>query len=238
MRLFAGYDAQRSAVLCYVASLGVGEPATPASFDDVTRHAGVRVEVFETVALRFVADKVAERIQAGAVGYCLTPLSYETLADRKRREAYIAAASALPDAHRRFILPSIFAGPTSPATNFLVEIVGALRQTFTNVDYQTPSCAVQLDALKHAGVFAVTLSPPRAAWERKIELARLPAFVRRLSTLRIRAGVTGLATQAEVEEAIAARAHYLSGPAISAEMPSLAPRLDLPLAELPLAAAA
>jgi hypothetical protein len=236
LRLFAGYEASKSAVLCYVTSLGLGDPAVLVAHHDISRTPGLRIETLEATALGFAAAKVMEQIKTGVVGYCLVPLSYETLADRRRREAYLKTSSALPEELRRFILPSIFGGPPQPSTNFLMEIVGALRQWYPNVDWQTRSCVFDPDPLKHAGLLSTTLVLPHGAQERKIEFARLPAFARRLGVLRLRTGVAGLVSRAEIDRAIAARVDYISGPAVSAEMPDLTPRIRLSLSALPLAA--
>jgi hypothetical protein len=235
LRLFAGYDAPKKAVLCYIATLARGvDPSAPVLYDDFGRTAGAKVEDFELAALSFAASRVAGRLEAGAVGYCLVPLSYETLAERRRRELFLTESSRLPDEVRRFILPSVFGGPGGPSSSYLMEIVGAIRGCYPYVDWQTRTCAIELEPMKHANVFAVTLALPSNPHDRAIELARLPGFVRRLTALRIRPGVTGVATTAEIATAIAARAHYLSGPAVSAEMPELAPYLKLPPDRLPL----
>jgi hypothetical protein len=236
LKLFAGYDAQRQAVLCYVATLGLGaHPAAPLLYHDVARTAGVKVEAFELATLRLGADRIAARHPTGAVSYCLTPVSYETLADRRRRDAYLAASAQLPEEIRRYILPSVFGGPLGPSSSFLMEIVGALRQCYAIVDWQTRTCLVQLEPLKDANLFAVTLALPHGANQRRIELGRLPGFVSRLQRLRLRSGAMGLATAAEMEAAIAARAHFLSGPAVSTEMPELVPYVPLSVERLPLA---
>jgi hypothetical protein len=235
LRLFAGYDAPRKAVLCYIATLGRGAfPAAQVLYDEFGRTAGAKVEDFELAALGFGAARIAARLEAGAVGYCLVPLSYETLAERRRREIYLAESAQLPHELRRYILPSVFGGPPGPSSSFLMEIVAAIRPVYPNVDWQTRTCAIELDPMRHAQVFAVTLALPHHPNDRAIELGRLPNFVRRLTALRIRPGVTGIATKDELDAAIAARVHYLSGPAVSAEMPDLAPHLKLPPENLPL----
>jgi hypothetical protein len=235
LRLFAGYDAPRKAVLCYVATLGRGPaPAAPVLYDELGRVSGAKLEDVERAALGFAARKVAVRLESGAAGYCLVPLSYESLADRRRREAFLAEAAALPEDIRRLLLPSVFGGPPAPSSRFLMEIVGTLRMHFPHVDWTTRSCTLELDPMKHAQMFAVTLALPAKPAERAIELARLPSLVRRLNALQIRAGVAGLAERAELDAAIAARAHYLSGPVVSAELTDLVPELDLAIERLPL----
>jgi hypothetical protein len=224
-RLYAGYYAPKSAILSYVATLSTGgAEAAAAPFEDVVATTGVKVAEFEAAALHFAATKVAQRTQQGAVSYCLVPLSYETLTDRRGRQSYLALAARYPEQLRRHIVPSVFAGPDSPSSSSLMEIIGAVRREFELVDWRTRSCSISLDALKHASVFAVTLVPPEAKGSRSLEFARLPDFVRKLKTLRIRPGVAGLAERSEIAAATSAGAQHLSGPAVSGPMSSLLPR--------------
>jgi hypothetical protein len=233
-RLYAGYYAPKSAMLSYVATLSTGgAEAAAVPFEDVVATTGVKVAEFEAAALRFAATKVAQRTQQGAVSYCLVPLSYETLTDRRGRQSYLALAARYPEQLRRHIVPSVFAGPDGPSSSSLMEIIGAVRREFELVDWRTRSCSIPLDALKHAGVFAVTLAPPRAKASRRLELARLPDFVRKLKTLRIRPGVAGLTERSEIAAAISAGAQHLSGPAVSGPMSSLLPRAPVDPKALP-----
>jgi hypothetical protein len=238
LRLFAGYDALRSAVLCYMASLGQGDfPSALVDYDDLAHMSGARLEDIELATLRFSARKILDQARTGAaVCYCLAPLSYETLADRRRREAYLKEGAALPDDLRKYILPSVFGGPSGTSSSHLMEIVSALRVCFANVDWRTRSCAVDIQPLKHAQLFSTTLVLPSGSQARTLELTRLPEFVRRLSALRLRSGVTGVMNRDDLDAVLAARAHYLSGPAVSHELPTLAPRAGLSDADLPLAA--
>jgi hypothetical protein len=238
LRLFAGYDALRSAVLCYLVSLGQGSfPSALVDYDDLTRESGARLEDLELAALKFAARKILDQARTGqGVCYCLTPLSYETLADRRRRDAYVKAGAALPEDLRKYILPSVFGGPPGTTSGHLMEIVSALRVAFANVDWRTRSCAIDLQPLKHAQLFSTTLVLPQGAQARSLELARLPEFVRRLSALRLRSGVTAIANRDDLDAVLAARAHYVSGQAVSHELPDLAPRAGLSEADFPLAA--
>jgi hypothetical protein len=232
-RLYAGYYAPKRAMLSYVAALSAGAEAAAAPFEDVVATTGVRLEEFASAALRFAAAKVAQRAEKGAVSYCIVPLSYETLTDRRCRQSYLALAARYPAQVRRYIVPSIFGGPDGPSSSSLMEIIGAVRQEFELVDWRTRSCSIPLDALKHAGVFAVTLAPPQTKPSRSLEFARLPDFVRKLKTLRIRPGVAGLAERSEIAAAIAAGAQHLSGPAVSGPKSALLPRAPMDPNALP-----
>jgi hypothetical protein len=233
-RLYAGYYAPKRAVLSYVAALTRGGAETAAApFEDVAATTGVKVAEFESAALRFAAAKVAQRAQQGAVSYCIVPLSYETLTDRRCRQSYLALAARYSEQVRRYIVPSVFGGPDGASSSSLMEIVGAVRRQFDLVDWRTRSCSIPLDALKHAGVFAVTLAPPQAKASRSLEFARLPDFVRKLKTLRIRPGVAGLAERSEIAAAIGAGAQHLSGPAVSGPMSALLPRAPVDPNALP-----
>lgn len=236
LRLFAGYDVLRNAVLCYLASLGQGDfPATLVDYDDLAHASGARLEDLEIGALRFAARKILDQARTGkGVCYCLTPLSYETLADRRRRDAFLQAGAALPADLRKYILPSVFGGPPGTTSSHLMEIVSALRICFANVDWRTRSCVIDLQPLKHAQLFSTTLVLPQSAQARSLELARLPDFVRRLSALRLRSGVTAVNTRDDLDAVLAARAHYVSGLAVSTEMPDLSPRAGLSDGDLPL----
>ena len=235
LRLYAGYDAPKRAVVCYLAGLQSRAAAgAPVVFDDYASVIGSNVAGLEPAALRFAAARVFHRSKHGAVCYCLTPVRFETVKDRRTRDAYLELARKIPEDVRRYVVPSVFGADSGTPSGLLMEMVGGLQTAFPFIDWRTRTCAIDVDAKKQAHLFAVTLVLPCAPNARRKEFDAFPDFARRLAAHRIRAGVAGVADAAEARTLIAAGAQYLSGAAVSEPLPELEPRADVSLDDLPL----
>lgn len=228
------YDTSNTAILSYAASISLSnDPDTAPLYQAFSRTVGEDFPAFEMAALEFAARCVRQQIETGAVAYCIIPLSYETLSSRPRRQAYLQRAAEVPDRVRRYLAPSVFAGPDAPASSSLIELIGATRPLFRIVDWQVSSARIDPERFSHARVHSVTLALPTSATKRSIELARAPTMTRALAALGVRSGITGLENAADLYTAIKAGAHYVSGGAVSAPSSVLAPRKKVAPSALP-----
>jgi hypothetical protein len=233
--LYAGYNVEKSAIVSYTAMLASGDDTSVAvRHEDLVASIKEDIAEFELAALNYAAQKVVQQAYKGAVGYCHVPLSIATLRDRRRRDAYLTEAARHDPEVLRFVVPSIFGGSLRPASTFLVDVVGRLKNHFGLTDWRTPSCSIVLDPFEHAGMFSVTLVRPPQWREFDFELERLPALTHRAKGMKLNIGVTGVRDRSELDAAIQGGAQFVAGPAVSGMMPSLAPRTKVAMDALPI----
>jgi len=231
------FDAVNKAVLSYgVTAPDPSKPLEAPLYHDFARTHRAPVEELERAALAFALGQARRQAEVGAVAYCIVPLSYETLAKRSRREAYFAQAMEAPPELRRYMSPSVFGAPLSPASGLFLDLVGEARGVFKLIDWQVTSCRVEVELFRQARLHSVSLATPRKVSERGVEFSRFAAMARALANSGVRPSVTGLTTFEDVSKALSAGAHYVSGEAVSAPAARLAPRTNIAASSLPLSA--
>ncbi|MCG8440544.1 MAG: hypothetical protein MI723_01925 [Caulobacterales bacterium] len=197
-------------------------------------------EAFEDAeldAIRFAELCFAQR-RPDEDGACfiLAPVSYETLGHPRKRARYLDLLADLDYGLQDSLVISILETPELPDPYAARLIADHVRPYARFIDWRIARGVVDAERLRHIGAHSITFDPHLSATGGEIERARFASALPGMRRFGLNAGVAGVRTQEQLDDALAREVAYAAGPAVSGcfAMPLTVARVAYE--ELPIAA--
>jgi hypothetical protein len=174
---------------------------------------GLAAEAFDEGCV----ESANKALEQGAAGLLFVPLSFSSLVRPTGRRAYARFLCHLPAEERDRLGAAVYDTPRAPSFFALSTIRRFLEPFFGEINLHVRDPAFEVEKLPADIVSSVTLALP-ADREPAERLAAIRRFLQKRDAYkkrRIWAGVSPLATRAEVEACLSLRAPVIGGPAVA-----------------------